>query len=370
MYFKNKNEMMKNISKRRNESAIEYMIFVGQDSKGEIEDIIQEFNDIGIKFFGGVYPRIISNGKTYSKGYVLKEIQPVYSEIIFPGKDIDISKLHEESSYTGIIIGDGFSDRNGELIKTVENILRGNINCIGGGSALYSNNLGIYNLEQDYSVFNNRGIFKDVFYLCIIEEWSKTEVKFGWEILDGPFKVTKSDKNLICELHGDKAFDFYKYKLENLQNIYIREEDFVIYSSTYTFAIIEDGEIRSIRVPIEVTEEGYIRVVNPVQKGSEFYIVKANKPMMLKAVEDIESTIDKIERFKETDINEMSLIFSCITRYMLLDREFEREVKAIDRKGLYKAEGAVTIGEFSNSHYKNKLSIYEGACTINRINHH
>ena len=169
MYFENLNQLEDSAAFEEDNGDQEYMILVGQESKDEVKSLISYLNQQDIGFFGGVYPKLIARGDVHSKGLILKELQPVYSEMILPFLMKEVPDLDSNKDYTGIIVGDGFSNKNKDLVATVQKKLDTDINLIGGGSAYYENNLGIHNLEQDSVVFNNNGFFFFFFYLCISE---------------------------------------------------------------------------------------------------------------------------------------------------------------------------------------------------------
>ena len=359
MYFENLNQLEDSAAFEEENIDQEYMILVGQESKDEVKNLISYLNQQEIDFFGGVYPKLIAKGDVHFKGLIIKELEPVYSEMILPFLMKEVPDLDSNKDYTGIIVGDGFSNKNNDLVNTVEQKLDANINLIGGGSAYYENNLGIHNLKQDSVVFNNNGFFEDAFHLCIIEENSQTDVKFGWQIVDGPFEVTKTKENVVCEIDYENPFDLYQYGLEDLANIHITEDDFLVYASIYSLGIVENGEVIDVRVPLETTPEGYLKFVNSITEGDQFYLVKADKSAFIDELNDLNPAL------KNKD--QETLVFSCLSRDLFWEDDFKEEIKTIDSKALYRAEGAVTVGEFSTNNFNDELRIHEGASVITRL---
>lgn len=123
----------------------------------------------------------------------------------------------------------------------------------------------------------------------------------------------------------------------------------------YAFGIVENDTVKNVRMPIEVTEEGYIRVVNEVDKNMTIYLLKANKTNML---ESYKSSFNSH--------NELDSVFmvSCLTRDIYLDMDFKYEVSFVSKALKLLVEGIITVGGFSNCVDSNRLDIYEGASVI------
>ncbi|WCM60724.1 FIST C-terminal domain-containing protein [Paenibacillus polymyxa] len=334
----------------------EYMLFVGQDSVVELKEVMTYLDELGVTFFGGIYPKLITNNQIVSKGYIVKPVKPIYSEMVYPFIMKKIPELDASKQYTGFLTGDGFSQQNGDLIVTIQSKVKGNINYVGGGSAIYFNELGIHKIEQDKVIFNNKGFFKDAMHLCIVEQSSETNINLGWSIIDGPFEITKAENNLIKKMNDENAFEFYKGILESNENKSIfNKEDSLFYASMYAFGIVENGIVKNVRMPIEITQEGYIRVVNEVNESMPIYLLKANKTNMLESYKKNFNSHNKLDSV---------FMVSCLTRDIYLDMDFENEVSFVSQALKMPVEGIITVGEFCNSADSNQLAIYEGASII------
>lgn len=355
MYF-NTIKDLKMDERSLNNTEYEYMLFVGQDSVDELQETMTFLDRIGVKFFGGIYPKLIVDNQIVSKGYVVKPVKPIYSEVVYPFIMKKTPELDNSKQYTGFLVGDGFSKQNGDLIETIHSKVKGNINYVGGGSAIYLNKFGIHKIEQDKVLFNNNGFFKDAMHLCIVEQSSETSINLGWNIIDGPFQITESEDNLIKKLNDEIAFELYKDTLELNEKISIfSKEDSLFYASMYAFGIVKNGIVKNVRMPIEITQEGYIRVVNEVNEGMSIYLLKANKTNMLESYKGDFKIINKTDSV---------FMVSCLTRDIYLDMDFKNEVKFVSQALKLPVEGIVTVGEFCNSEASKQLAIYEGASII------
>lgn len=335
---------------------LELMILAAEGSSDEINELINWANNSDIKIWGGIFPKVIANGQTYKKGFIAKSLAPIYSELINPLTPEKLHILNSEKKYTGIIIADGFSEKTETFIKSVNTQTPANINFIGACSGRYTNNFGIFSLESDVSIFNNMGFHKDALHLCILEEESQTEVVFGWEVLDGPFKVTNSKDKIICELNHEVPFELYQYTIQEAENILITQDNFFVYSTSYPFATMENGHMRNIMIPTEVNDDGYFKFLYELTKDdNEIYIMKANR----------DSFINEIKESLDVNMNlNDSTVFSCFSREMLLQDQYTDEINSIDQRHARKSEGALSFGEISNKNDKNELRIHAGACIV------
>lgn len=359
MYFNSLNEIKLNVASFDKIADYEYMLFVGQDSVVELKEVMTYLDELRVKFFGGIYPKLIANNQIVSSGFVVKPVKPIYSEVVYPFIMKKIPSLDPFKQYTGFLTGDGFSKQNGDLIDTIQSKVKVNINYVGGGSAMYFNDFGIHKVEQDNVIFNNKGFFKDAMHLCIVEQSSKSNINLGWDIIDGPFEITEAENNLIKKLEDEIAFDFYKDMIELNESISIFDkEDSLFYASMYAFGLVENGIVKNVRVPIEITEEGYIRVVNEVNESMPIYLLKANKMNMIES-----------HNTNYNSHNELDSVFmvSCLTRDIYLDIAFKDEVSFVSQAFKMPVEGIITVGEYCNSADSKQLAIYEGASIISQF---
>lgn len=181
----------------------ELMILVGEGSYYDVENIITLLNSNNIKFFGGVYSRLLVSDKCETKGFIVQKYEPIYSATIIPHMmRFKLAKEAYENS-TAIILVDGLSVNIKDLTDTVFDRLGNAVKYIGGGA-------GFYDLKQRPCIFDNNGLSKDTLHICIVKSDINIRVEHGWNILEGPFIVTKSRDNTLIKLDNYAAFDVYK----------------------------------------------------------------------------------------------------------------------------------------------------------------
>lgn len=335
----------------------DYLILVGQDSANELKGFMKYIDKLGLKYFGGIYPKLITKYGIVSKGFIVKELNPVYSELVYPFLMKRVPSLSKDKFYTCYLIGDGFSDKNMSLIDTIQSKIVGNVNYIGGGSAFYSLDYGIHKLQQDEVLFNNRGFFKDAMHVCIVEEKSHTKKNLGWDIIGGPYEITNAEGNLIKMIDGENAFEFYKTMLDELEGISVQVVDSLYFASQYTFGLVENEKVINVRVPIEVTFEGHIRVVNEVTENMEVFLLRGNE-------EKMKYDYQSIKNFPIDNVSDV-LMVSCLSRDLFLEDSFNEEIEMVSKVLEQDIEGMITIGEFTNNNTSGEIIIYEGASLVN-----
>lgn len=356
MYFKTLKEIkLKREEINDNESA--YMIYVGQESVLELKEAMSVFSELGVQFFGGIYPKLIVHGKAVSSGYLIRKVKPLYSELVYPHMMKSVPELESGKAYTGYLFGDGFTEYSTDLIDTIMSKVKGDINYVGGGSAIYSSQLGIHKIEQDRVIFNNNGFHKNAMHLCIVEEESKSHLNLGWDIIAGPFEITKSQDNLIMEIEDENAFEFYASNLSAIEDIIVKQNDSLYYASQYTFGIVENGDLQNVRVPIEINDNGFIRVVSGVTQNTNVYLLRANNDSMING--DV-----PITEIHDTESSVMMV--SCLSRDLFLDEEFEKEIMEVESRTGKPVEGIVTVGEYMNTSEEG-IVVYEGATVVNYV---
>lgn len=329
----------------------ELMILVGEKSSQDVEGLINFLNQQGIKFFGGIYSRLLVESKSYSQGFILQEYEPIYSSIVLPSLMRFKLDLKEIKNSTALVLIDGLSDKMQELTDTVYNKLGDTVKYIGGGA-------GFYDLEHRPCIFNNMGLHKDALHICIVKSEVKLAVKHGWNKLEGPFTVTESKKNVISKIDNYMAFDVYRDVIEEHEGIILYKEDFFTYAKEHPFGVVKKGQMDLIvRDPIAINDNDEIVCVAGVPEESELYVLKGNIDTLLNSSLQIaEYCASKAPQ------NYKPLLFNCISRAMYLEERFDEELNNIQSKLAFPVEGALSIGEIASQ--KNGELVIHNKSTI------
>lgn len=351
MYLLTLDELKKHVENIDVKPTEELMILVGENSSDHVEELIRYLNNSKIRFFGGIYSRLLYENKSYASGFIIQKYEPIYSSIVIPNLmrfKLDISELVDT---TAIVLIDGLSDKMKELADTVFDKLGSNVKYIGGGA-------GYYDLKHRPCIFNNTGLHIDALHICIVKSKVELAVKHGWNRVDGPFTVTEADKNVLSKLDGYKAFEVYRDVIEDHENITINKEDFFVYAKDHPFGIVSNGQSEIVvRDPIMLDDENNIICVAGIPCYSELYILKGNIDSLLSSSLEIAEYCAA-----KAPAQYRPLLFDCISRAMFMDNRFDEELSNIQNKLAFSVEGALSIGEISSQ--KNGNLIIHNKSTI------
>lgn len=338
MFLQSFDELKDYIAKLQLGTTEELMILVGDESADCVEELIQFVNGHNIKFFGGIYPELLVKEKSYSKGFIIKSFEPLYSSIVLPYLMRFKLDREEIKDSTAIVLVDGLTDKFRELMDTVYNKLEDSVKYIGGGA-------GFYDLKHRPCIFNNAGLHQDALHICIVKQKTELAVKHGWNKLQGPFLVTESKGNVLSRLDNYDAFSVYRDVIEDEERITLYKEDFFIYAKDHPFGYTKKGQYDLIvRDPIALNDYNEIVCVADIPEDTEVYVLKGNENTLLSSSLEIAEYLS--ERAPEKYI---PLLFDCISRSMFLEERFDEELKNIQSKFKYPVEGALSIGEIASS---------------------
>lgn len=329
----------------------ELMVLVGEKSSQHIEELISFLNEKGIKFFGGIYSRLLVEEHSHAEGFIIQKYEPIYSSIVLPNLmrfKLDINQI---KGSTAIVLIDGLSDKMQTLTDTVFNKLGDAVKYIGGGA-------GFYDLEHRPCIFNNQGVHRDVLHICIVKEKVEVAVRHGWNKMEGPFTVTEARDNIVSKIDNYMAFDVYRDVIEEHEGIILYKEDFFTYAKEHPFGVVKNGQMELIvRDPIAINENDEIVCVAGVPENSELYVLKGNVDTLLNSSLQIAEycSAKAPDKYKP-------LLFNCISRAMYMENRFEEELSNIQSKLKYPVEGALSIGEISSQ--KNGELVIHNKSTI------
>ncbi|WP_246615497.1 FIST signal transduction protein [Clostridium thailandense] len=318
------------------ESGEQLMLLVGEKSSLEVEELINYLNNKNIKFFGGIYPRLLIEKKSCSKGFIIEKFEPIYSAMVLPFLmrfKLDLSSIE---GCTAFILVDGLSSRMKDLTNTVYEKLGPGVNYVGGGA-------GYYDMKQRPCIFDNRGIYKDVLYVCVVKNKSNVAVKHGWNKLEGPFEVAASRDNVLTKLDSYSAFEVYRDVIEDHEHIRLLKGDFFIYAKDHPFGILQSNGEVIVRDPIRVNENDEIICVADIPVNSQLYVLEGNPNTLLNSSIQIAEHCASIAPKKY-----VPFLFDCISRAMFLEERFDEEISNIQSKLAFKVKGALSIGEISS----------------------
>ncbi len=161
----------------------------------------------------------------------------------------------------------------------------------------------------------------------------------GWEVVSGPYIITRYRDDRIYELDGKRAFDVY------CKATRCCGEDFGECRKEYPFGFLCACGKHMLRAPMEYFSDGSMRLMSEVPYSSVTLI------MGCKEEEDI---INAAENAARTAImqhggGKFALVFDCVSRRELLGKRFEEEIRRIDEAMDIPYIGMLSVGEILSS---------------------
>jgi len=350
MYFESLSQIKSYVDSIDLNPSEQLMILVGDNSSESVGELSDYLNSKNITFFGGIYPSLLVGKRSVRSGFILQKYRPIYSALVFPYSMRINMELEELKGCTAIVLVDGLSSQMKELTDTLYEYVGSNVTYIGGGA-------GFYNLTQRKCIFDNKGMYENALYVCIVKSMCYSDVKHGWKRIEGPFIATKSVDNTLCQLDNYNAFDVYKSVIEDIERITLCKSDFFMIAKDHPFGIRKNDASIIVRDPISVNENGEIVCIANIPEGSEIYILKGDNDTLLA------SSLEIAEKCSENAPDKYTpLLFDCISRAMFLEERFEEELSNIQSMLKYQVEGALSIGEIAT--LKNGEIIIHNKSTI------
>lgn len=337
MYIKTFTELCDYVNGLDITPAEKLMVLTADRSADDVPKLIDYMNSRNISFFGGIYPALLVGNNTERQGFIIQKFEPIYCSMVLPylmSFKLDATSLHGS---TAIVLADGLSNKFKDLTDTVFNKIGKGVKYIGGGA-------GFYDLNHRPCIYDNKGLYKDVLYICIIKAHLRLAVEHGWQKMLGPYLVTRSEGNVLIEIANQNAFEFYNDVIEGIENIRLSKEDFFSFAKEHPFGIDEEGQQNFyVRDPIYVNENNEIVCVANIPEGSDLYILKGNLSSLLGS-----SMIIAEYCAKRAPARYLPLLFDCISRAMFLEEHFNLELSYIQKLLNCTLEGALSIGEIAS----------------------
>jgi hypothetical protein len=327
------------------------VILVGEKNKPDLQSLISVLNKRGINFFGGFFPGIIHGRNKYEEGallmtfpslgkpYLVKGLNT--ERITFPDFEKEMLEKPKEK-YTAMILVDGLTSNISLFLSEMFNRLGNSVHYFGGGA-------GSLSLQQEPCLFTPEGLVQDAAIVGFLKLKSNLGVHHGWKRIMGPFVATRTRKNIIAELNWRNAFQVYRETVEKDSKKKLTYENFFDISKTYPFGVHKEGMEDIVRDPIRVNEKGELICVGEVPENTVLSILKGKKDSLIQAAGQAaeESLRGKVKKIRQ------SLIADCVSRTIILQKYFAKELEAVNQKLIAPAPhhtpaGILTLGEISS----------------------
>ena len=321
------------------------LLSIAEHSKVDIPGLIETLNAEGLKFMGGIFPRVIHDNDTYEDAIVINTLVNLESLYVVNGiskKDYSIpSMTFDESDYSVFTYVDGLTSKISHYLSSLYEEYGMQTNYFGGGA-------GSLSLKQQPCVFTNEGFFEDAAVVAILKMKSNIGVKHGWNKVEGPFIVTKADGNIIKEINWKSPFEVYKEVVEEHSGREFTDDNFFDIAKGYPFGIVKNDAECIVRDPLMVNENNELVCVGEVEDNMLVDILNGDKESLVSAAK--EATVTSLNK---TESPRKAIIIDCISRILFLDKEYDKELSTItstlkEKYPNISIGGALTLGEISS----------------------
>lgn len=340
------------------------LIFLADGSKWDTHELEQILKGSKIKIAGGLFPQIISESMTSETGFVAagfdEEIQIVLAQgLDIPEISIDeyfkqmSSKFMECCSF--MVLVDSMSPR-------IPAFLSGIYNSIGADKTYWGGGTGSLSFTSKPSIFTNEGFFSNAGLLVGFMNRASLGIGHGWKKAAGPFVVTSSSDNVIHTLNFQPAAETYRSHVKALDDLAFDQKNFFDSAKSNPLGIERlDGSVL-VRDPI--LEIGTSLVcVGQVKENSVVYFLKSTPSYLIR---EAQCSAHRIA--KENSPGSSIFVFDCISRALVLEGDFSKEIQAISNEFPSSAclIGALSLGEIS-SEGKSILEFHNKTCLVARM---
>lgn len=216
-------------------------------------------------------------------------------------------------SGTVFVFPDGFVTNISDLIKGMYNALGPNFTYIGGGTG---DNLKFFKTYQ----FTEQGVSSNALAAALIKGINfQIGIGHGWKPVGQPMVITKASGKKVYEIDGRPAFEVYSECLGGID-----KESFPSYGMKYPLGIPAVGGHFLIRDPLKVEEDNSIVFVTEVPQNTVVTLMEGT-------VGNLITTAGEVASSAVSGLTSPGIIFlfDCISRYLLMGKEFEQELKEV-----------------------------------------
>ncbi|MDD5237238.1 MAG: FIST N-terminal domain-containing protein, partial [Candidatus Omnitrophica bacterium] len=266
----------------------------------------------------------------------------------------------------GLLFSDGLNENGSLLLKGLQQKLGLSFPIFGAAASDNFNFLKTY-------LYYNEDIFSDGAIGVLLGGKLKfgLGVRHGWRPLGKLRRVTKCSGNTIKEIENKPAVELYKeYFAKEAAEL---KKDLKIISVFYPIGIYLSGEkeylLRNVRA---IKEDGSLVCQGDIPEGSEIRLMIGTKESCLAAAKEAAEEAKKITlksmfspSSKEGLPIKLALVFDSISRYMLLGKDAQLELEAIQEAigpdvpiaGLYtfgEQAPLKSVNYFGRTHFHNQ----------------
>ena len=343
------NDLKNSLNKLISDVSIESVMILLAD-KNEYDKIELDlyFKQIQKTIWGGIFPQLIYEKNNYETGFVIIGFEQkinVHTISNLSSTEIDYFDYFDEEFkninefYTLSVFVDGFAKRISALVDGIFNLFGTSKNVFGGGA-------GSLSMKQAPCIISNDGLVEDSAVFAFLEMNSGIGVAHGWQKVNGPYRVTESDRNEIISLDWQPAFSIYKKEVESHSGLIFDDNNFFSIAKAYPFGIEKLDAENIVRDPILKTPSDSLICVGEVPVGSFVNLLTGDTNSLINASKTAFQRASN--NYSGNREKKCVFIIDCISRVLFLEEKIKEELsQTYDDKLAH--VGILTLGEIANS---------------------
>lgn len=328
-------------------------VFLGQDEHPDLEDLRNRLGELGVPFFGGVFPGVVHGGRKYSRGGLLTPLPALVRPQVVrdPGAGPDtipsiLGDLARENpqGVSLLVLVNGLFPHIGAFLKDLYHVAGSDPWYFGGGA-------GTLELVRQPCLFDSDGVYQDAALVLPIPASGSLGVRHGWEVLQDRLLASRTAGNVLKEINWDGAFPVYRKIVEEDSGLSFEKEDFFRIAKGYPFGMLREGGEHIIRDPIARGVSDEMVCVAEIPENATLAIMKGKPENLVQAAR--EAATEGLRGLDPSTRRSGVWIMDCISRAIYLEDRFEEELQAVQEKvrgaGVEEPlRGLLTLGEIAS----------------------
>ncbi|WP_292949107.1 MULTISPECIES: FIST C-terminal domain-containing protein [unclassified Neptuniibacter] len=346
--FDHYNELTSAIQKEPLSTNEYWLILLSDKHQPQLEEIITHLDNLGIRFFGAIFPGLIHGKRMLNSGAIIRKVRCLSPPtlISLPTNQSDIKKnlpAYKDIPETGstcLTFIDCLSTGIDDFLHHVYNRYNQRCSYFGAGAGNNDVTLG-------HAVFGNWGCESHSAVIAIIDQTSSCIAQHGWERHRGPFVASRTTGNVVHELDWEDAETAYRDALPEKLRATPPDRFYKDVTPRYPFAVEHPGSEDVVRDPISLCGNGDVMFLSDIPQGALLYMVKGSPEQLISAAS--KAVTEAMEK-KSSHI----LVCDCLSRTAALGHQFPTELREVSEKVSaaqddVTVEGVIALGEIASN---------------------
>ncbi|MQL53801.1 hypothetical protein GFC01_16370 [Desulfofundulus thermobenzoicus] len=232
---------------------------------------------------------------------------------------------------TVFVFPDGLAGNIARMLRGIYDVMGPRFRYAGGGTG---DNMRFFRTYQ----MTETGVASGAVAAVLVAGCSfATGMGHGWEPFGPPLLITRTRGKVVFEIDEQPAFQVYSRRLGG-----ITSEEFPDCAVRYPLGVPDFNGRFIIRDPFKLGANGSIEFVTEVPYRAVAYLMRYTSPERLTRAA-LEATV---QVRKSVNFPRFALIFNCVSRFLLMGEQADRELEAIrDTLDKLPVAGFLTFGE-------------------------